>query len=319
MLLQIEHDLRFHYDDWVRESFLELRMEPITTPHQGVRSFHLAVGPPTGVERYLDWNGNFVHHFGITDYHDRIEVRARALVETRPPGARLEAATERPDRRARLGPLLDFVTLGGPVQRSERLEALASELAVPPDAPLGEQVHSIGRLVRERLEYRPGVTHFASTTDHVLEQAAGVCQDFAHVALGLLRLRGIPSRYVSGYLHDEGRDAPSQSHAWIQVCSQASDWLGFDPTHDREPDERYVEVATGRHYDDVPPNRGLYRGGARESLEAAVRSSRASHEDNAALQQRIPRIEVPVFREVPLGSGSAAPVTEEQAAAAGQQ
>lgn len=319
MLLQVEHDLRFRYDDWVRESFLELRMEPGNTPHQTVRSFFLAVAPPTRVERYLDWNESRVHYLGITDYHDRIEVQARSLVDTHPVAPGLETAGEPPLDAARLGPLLDFASLGGPVRGSERLDLLAAELRLPSDAPLRDQVRAVGTLVYGRLEYRPGVTHYASTTDHALEERAGVCQDFAHVMLALLRLRRIACRYVSGYLHVGGEGEPAQSHAWVEVLGEAGCWLGFDPTHDRPPDERYVSVATGRHYDDVPPNRGVYRGAARETLEAEVRTSAAAPEDSVALQQRIERVEVPVYRDVPVRPALPRLASEEQAPEAAQQ
>ena len=84
MLIEIEHELRFEYDAFIHESFMELRVEPLTDPGQSLRSFYLAVGPPTHVARYSDWNGNLVHHFGVTDYHDRIEVLVRSAIDTHP-------------------------------------------------------------------------------------------------------------------------------------------------------------------------------------------------------------------------------------------
>jgi transglutaminase-like putative cysteine protease len=130
-------------------------------------------------------------------------------------------------------------------------------------ASIGEQAAALGTHLHDTFDYQQNVTRFDSTTDDSLKLGKGVCQDFAHLMLGFLRLRGIPCRYVSGYLHVERTSkTPSQSHAWIEFWTPAAGWVAFDPTHNQSPDERYVVVGHGHSYDDVPPNRGIYRGGA---------------------------------------------------------
>ncbi len=298
MFLDVEHRMRFEYDAFIHQSWLELRVEPRSSASQTVHSFYLAVGPPTEVSRYFDWNANVVHHFGIPDYHDRIEVMARSLVEVHPLEVDLGSLRE-PAARA-LGSLLDFTLFGGPVQRSPALEELDREAAAPATAPLGEQIAAIGKLLRKRFLYRTGVTDYRSTSDHILEQGSGVCQDFAHLMLALLRLRGLPCRYVSGYLHVAPKDGePSQSHAWVEIHAGERGWIPFDPTHESVPGERYVSTARGRHYDDVPPNRGIYRGNALESLVTEVRTRPAERRDVAGLHELIGEIDVPVYRELP--------------------
>lgn len=314
MLLDVTHRLRFSYDDYIRESWMELRIQPRQLPHQRIHSFYLAVGPPAPVARYLDWSGNFVHHFGVVDFHDRIEVLARSVVEVgdaRPP---LTALREAPATDP--GPLVDLTLFGGPVVRSSAVEALDRTIPTPADAPLGEQVAAMGSVLRDRFRYQPGVTDYQSTSDHFFEHGAGVCQDFAHALLALLRLRRIPCRYVSGYLHVErGGREPSQSHAWVEVHGREG-WAAFDPTHDRVPDGRYVVVAYGRHYDDVPPNRGIYRGKANEHLEAEVHTAPTQPRDLLGLHEQIESLEVPVYRDLPtLPSPARSPEQRE----AGQQ
>jgi len=313
-LLDVEHRLGFEYDDFIRESWLELRVEPRSTAHQTVHSFYLAVGPFTSVERYVDWNDNFVHHFGVADYHERIDVVTRSLVNVhrqRPPLESLAAPPAPPE-----GELLDFVGFGGPVVRSERLEALHDSVPVPASAPLGHQVEALGRALLDRVRYVPGVTSYLSDTDHALAEGSGVCQDFAHLMLGLLRLRGVPCRYVSGYLHvdKEQSDEPSQSHAWVEIHAAEHGWVAFDPTHAHPPDDAYVTVGHGRHYDDTPPNRGLYRGRAQETLRAEVHTRRSSRRGVVGLHEQVEAIDVPVYREVP-----AAPREPGATAAAGPQ
>ena len=177
---------------------------------------------------------------------------------------------------------------------------ILSEIGVPATAPLGEQVLALGAYIAKRFEYRKNVTTYSSTTEDFLKIGGGVCQDFAHLMLGLLRLRGIPCRYVSGYLHVERKKKePSQSHAWVELHAPSVGWVPFDPTHNRAVDERYVVVGHGRHYDDVPPNKGIYRGIARETLKAEVITEVVPPNSIATLREEIRHIDLPVFREVP--------------------
>ena len=300
MFIEIEHRLSLTYDAFIRESFLELRMQPKTTPHQALSSFVLAVGPPTKVSRYRDWNGNVVHHFTIVNFHDRIQVSARSLVGTGPKAAALGAGADRAPFPELPYPLLDFMDLGGPIRDGAALRTLSEGVAIAPGATLGEQVAALGHHIREHFVYRKNITRYDSTTDDFLRLGAGVCQDFTHLMLGLLRLRGIPCRYVSGYLHvPPGDGEPAQSHAWVEFYSPTAGWIPFDPTHDREIDERYVIVAHGRHYDDVPPNKGIYRGNAVETLETQVFTRPAGQKAISALYEEMEHIDLPVFPEIP--------------------
>lgn len=301
MLLRIEHRFAFSYDSYISESFLELRVQPKPTPSQTVRTFRLEVGPATRVFRYRDWNDNLAHHFTITKFHDRIEVVSRAIVETHPVSLSLDALATAPGADGRAWPLRDFLQLDGPIRLTPGLREVHRAMEAPKTAPVREQVQALAALLQRDFVYRQDVTRYDSTTEDFLKLRAGVCQDFAHLALALLRLRGIPSRYVSGYLHVERTPdgPPAQSHAWIEVYAPSLGWVPFDPTHGIVPDERYVVVGHGRHYDDVPPNRGIYRGGARESLAAAVYTDVVRVRSGTAFQEETASIDLPVFAEVP--------------------
>jgi transglutaminase-like putative cysteine protease len=320
MFLDVQHHLWLEYDDFIRESFIELRLQPKATLTQSVASFVLAAGPPTKISRYRDWNDNVVHHFAVTQYHDRLEVQSRSLVETRPPLFRLDAIEDAMPLGALPHFIQDWLFLEGPVHKTPRLEDFAAGVDVPEHAPLGEQVQRLSGAIAGAFEYRKNVTRYDSTTDHFLELRAGVCQDFTHLMLALLRLRGIPCRYVSGYLHVE-RSAvePSQSHAWIEFHSPSAGWVAFDPTHNREIDERYVVVAQGRHYDDVPPNKGIYRGNARETLRAEVRTELTAGKGIVDLHEEIRQIDLPVFHEAPEHRGVERLITRAEEAAIKQQ
>jgi transglutaminase-like putative cysteine protease len=300
MFLDVQHHLWLEYDEFIRESFIELRLQPKTTQTQTVASFVLAAGPPTRISRYRDWNDNVVHHFAVTQYHDRLEVQSRSLVETRRPLFALAAIEDAGPLGGLSHDLQDWLFVDGPLTHTPRLEQFAAEVDVSTRAPLGEQVRRLSAVIAGAFTYRKNVTRYDSTTEEFLELRAGVCQDFTHLMLALLRLRGIPCRYVSGYLHVE-RSAvePAQSHAWIEFYSPRAGWVPFDPTHDREIDERYVVVAHGRHYDDVPPNKGIYRGNARETLRAEVRTQVTASKGVVDLHEEIRQIDLPVFQEPP--------------------
>jgi transglutaminase-like putative cysteine protease len=318
--LDVEHRLRLDYDAAIREAFVELRLQPKPTPHQTVASFVLAVGPPTAVHRYRDWNDNVVHHLSLTRVHDRIEVSSRSLVETHPDAPVLASLDEPAGAAGPSWELYDFLQLDGPLVESRRLASFLRSLDAPRAQPLGRHVALLGEALHGRFRYRKDVTRYDSTTDDFLDGGAGVCQDFAHLMLALLRLRRVPCRYVSGYLHVEPKPGETaQSHAWVEFHSAAHGWVPFDPTHNREIDERYVVVAHGRHYDDVPPNRGIYRGSARETMSAEVKTTIASRKPVSVLHEEIRHIELPVFRELTARPVEWIPSAAEEAAAQQQQ
>ena len=300
MILSVEHRLAFEYDSFISESFLELRVQPKTSSHQTVNTFSLAVGPPTRVYRYADWHENVVHHFNVTRYHKRIEVVSRSLVTTHRDAPALGIAVDPMPLADPPYHLRDFLQWEGPVRLTPALRKFQEGLSLPYGARLGDHVRAAGAQIHRGFTYQKDVTRYDSTTEDFLKLGAGVCQDFTHLMLGTLRLMGIPCRYVSGYLHVTPKhDSPSQSHAWIEFWSPTSGWVPFDPTHDREIYEHYVVVGHGRSYDDVPPNKGIYRGNAREALGAEVTTTVAAERTSPALQESVEAIDLPVFKEVP--------------------
>jgi transglutaminase-like putative cysteine protease len=252
------------------------------------------------VHRFLDWNDNVTHHFTITRFHDRIEASSRSVVSTHPAAPPLAAITDPVGGGDLPYPLLDFVSFGGPVQLTPALRAAHKAAPPPRAATLGEHVLALSRHLASRFEYQKDVTKYDSTTEDFLKIGAGVCQDFTHLTLGLLRLSQIPCRYVSGYLHVERRRREaSQSHAWIEFWSPSHGWIPFDPTHDRAVDERYVVVGHGRNYDDVPPSKGIYRGVAQEALRAEVHTQPSTAKALPQLTSETRPIPLQTFREAP--------------------
>jgi transglutaminase-like putative cysteine protease len=151
----------------------------------------------------------------------------------------------------------------------------------------------VAELIPDRFEYRQGATYVDSTVADLLDGGAGVCQDFVHLGLGLLRRQGIAARYVSGYLFAAPADGGEESvevdtHAWLEALLPVPEggepvWVGADPTNRGLAGEHHVKIGHGRHYSDVPPIKGVYRGAARADLTASVTMTRLGGVDPAAI------------------------------------
>ncbi len=282
MHFAIRYLTEYRYREPVTDNLNALRVKPATTQHQRVDDFGVRVDPESRLHQHLDYYGTTVIEFGISKPHEQLAIDVRARVATTPPGAPPETDWQPAETR-------EYATHAGEyrlVFGEEPDNGVVDELvglsrAATPAATLV----SVAELIPERFEYRPGVTYVGSTVEDLLEAGAGVCQDFAHLALVLLRRHGLAARYVSGYLFappadDETADsAEVDTHAWVEALIPAPDgaepvWVAADPTNRGLAGERHVKIGHGRHYSDVPPVKGVYRGGATAELDASVRMTR---------------------------------------------
>jgi transglutaminase-like putative cysteine protease len=270
VFLFIKHLTELSYTAPISETVMELRMTPKSTQHQVLRGQRIDVAPRATPFEHLDWLGNRVHQFSIVPAHDRIYILARSAVETEPKLPELGAVTDavgppRGDPR-----LLDFCRFTPLVADCDALGELAGALGLPQAPNAGALVERILRGLRDHVTYRKGVTTSATALPEVLRHQAGVCQDLAHVAVGLCRRSGLAARYVSGYFYKSEGASELESHAWCEVHVPSVGWLGLDPTHRVLSGEGHVATAVGRDFSDVAPNRGVYRGDATEKLSVKV-------------------------------------------------
>jgi transglutaminase-like putative cysteine protease len=281
MHFAIRYLTEYRYAEPVTDNLNALRVKPATTTHQRVDDFGVRVEPETRLHQHLDYYGTTVIEFGISKPHEQLAIDVRARVVTTPPPAPPETGWEPVEER-------DYTASGGEYRLpfgSDPDVAVIDELvgetrAATPAATLA----AVAELIPERFEYRPGVTYVGSTVNDLLDARAGVCQDFAHLALVLLRRQGLAARYVSGYLFaprdsDSGDSAEVDTHAWIEALLPTADggepvWVAADPTNRALAGERHVKIGHGRHYSDVPPIKGVFRGSAAAELDASVRMTR---------------------------------------------
>ena len=280
MRFRIVYATAYKYSKAVRDNLNVLRLKPATTPHQTVDDFSLRVDPEARLHQYRDYFGAEVIEFGVTEPHRRLSIEARMHVTTReqpvdPDGA--WAAIAEPSYRAAAGEQLFQTEI--PPEDGRIAKLLAAARGATPLAT----AHTITELIPDRFDYRSGSTFVGSTVSDLLDGGAGVCQDFVHLGLMLMRELGIGARYVSGYLFaapkDGGRDSVEvQTHAWLETLLTDTDgkmrWIGFDPTNRARAGEAYVKIGHGRSYQDVAPIRGVYRGPAISELSAAVQMTR---------------------------------------------
>jgi len=225
--------------------------------------------------------------------HKDIRIVATSVVETERMTTMPEALPDTwPMRRVEDYRIWDYQQFAGPVIDSPALADLARELYARPGIRIGELGQRMIRLINMKFDYTKGVTNAASPVTEVLELRKGVCQDFAHLMIALARSMQIPARYVSGLLHPDDTDRErfrgyTQSHAWCELYFPSFGWIGFDPTNSCVAGENYVKVAVGRDYRDIPPNKGVYRGQASESMNVTVQSERLDSIPSDLFPERI--------------------------------
>jgi len=280
MLLEIRHLTQYRYDAPVRESVMELWVQPQKSASQRLISFELELDPAAQLFSYVDAFGNAVYHFDAPQPHEQLAIRSHALVETEPaevlPDALDRGEWDRLKSEFVRGEQFDFLRPHGYAITTPALEAFSRKhkLGALRRADPLSAARGLCRAIYEGLEYEAGVTRADSPIDEALEAGRGVCQDFAHIMLAICRGWGLPARYVSGYLFTDAkggdRSDPDATHAWVEVFLPSLRWVGFDPTNNTHAGERHVTVAIGRDYDDVPPSRGVFKGGAESELAVAV-------------------------------------------------
>jgi transglutaminase-like putative cysteine protease len=256
----------------VGSSYNEARVTPLTTDRQLVVEASVAVSPPAPTLRYWDYWGTMVDAFDVHEPHSELAVTGRSVVETSPREPRVTVGWDEALAPGVTDRLAEWLAPTVYVPRADEFAAAAADIAGQGTDPASACQDTVD-WVRERLQYGKGATTVATTAEEALRAGAGVCQDFTHLMLGVVRAMGIPARYVSGYMFpspetDVGEDVAGESHAWVEVWT--GDWYPPDPTHGVPVGERHVVVARGRDYGDVPPLKGIYRGAAAEALEVTV-------------------------------------------------
>ncbi len=296
MDLDVMHETRYVYASDVSLAQHLAHLKPLQDEHQQLLDFSLAISP-TPDHRVDSWDeaGNAQCHFSLAQPHDQLTVRATSRVrlaarfgalrpEQSPPWDAL-AASLRYVAQAPLQPAVEYAMPSPFVPRLPELREYALP-SFPPGRPVAEGALSLMHRLFQDFKYESRSTEIETPLSRAFAQKRGVCQDFAHLMAGCLRMLGLPARYVSGYLLTRAADSgealigADASHAWVQVwCPETpgvpqtgpgGGWLALDPTNDIVPATSHVRLAVGRDFGDVTPLRGVIRGGGRHTLTVGV-------------------------------------------------
>jgi len=290
----IRHLTRFRYSRAISESIMETRMHPRSDSNQHCLTFSLSVSPRCRVFSYRDHLGNNVQHFDIPGEHTQLVIIAESVVEQQAlpdvPSFLSPDAWGALDEMIDSGDYWEMLLPSTFAVETPALTLLASQLGVTRrDDPL-MLVHELNQRLFDYFEYVPRHTRVDSPIDEAIVSGKGVCQDFAHTMIALLRHVRIPARYVSGYLYrsreDHDRSTPDATHAWVDVLLPHLGWVGFDPTNNLIAHHRHIRTAVGRDYSDVPPTHGIFRGSADSELYVAVHVE--ASEQPPALDRKLP-------------------------------
>ncbi|MGH9493616.1 MAG: transglutaminase family protein [Candidatus Sulfotelmatobacter sp.] len=283
MIYNVRHTTTFRYEPAVRESVMEVRLQPRSNGDQRCLSFSLDVEPAATVMQYSDFIGNTVHHFDIAGSHSQVKVTAQSAVEVEsapPPQPANSSDWSDLDALVANGDYWEMLLSSHFVHSSPILGGLAKELRCERrDNPLA-LLAELNEAIYKQFSYVKQSTKVDSPIEEALAARQGVCQDFAHIMIALVRPLGIPCRYVSGYMFhrdekEKDRSIEGASHAWVEALIPRLGWVAFDPTNNLVGADRHIRVAIGRDYADVPPTRGVYKGEAESELSVAVTVSSA--------------------------------------------
>ncbi|MBC2601934.1 transglutaminase family protein [Puniceicoccus vermicola] len=285
MRFSVSHKTFYKYAQPASESVAELRLCPMSGPCQIVQSRKLLVEPEVPVGSFEDYWGNSVEYFAIPFRHTTLKIASSSMVETSPQESveYCEDVTVAEARQIIARSSLKAIDY----RRPTRLVPVGKVLRclnrrfISSNAYIIETALSLNEWIYKNFEYVPGATDVSTPLEKVLEMRKGVCQDFAHVMLSILRTGGIPARYVSGYIEHVDPTQPNSelvgaaaSHAWVEINLPGDRWWGLDPTNNQVVGERHIKVAAGRDYHDVAPFRGTFRGVTQQNLDVAVEIKR---------------------------------------------
>jgi len=270
---RIVHTTGYAYPSPVTASYNEARLTPRSNTRQNVILNRVETLPATRSYRYVDYWGTAVTAFDLHAPHTDLTVTSSSVVETEraePPVP--EATWSDLQSEAVMDRFDELLRPTGHTPATKRVTSVGKKIAKS-HGP-AEAVVAAADWVRGELDYLPGTTSVHSSG---LDEGRGVCQDFVHLSLMLLRSMGIPARYVSGYLHPKrhavvGETVDGRSHAWIEAWTGG--WWNYDPTNNTQITEQYVSMGAGRDYTDVSPLKGIYSGQGATDLEVVVEITR---------------------------------------------
>ena len=273
-VFKIVHLTKYHYNHPIKESINEIRLFPHHFENQEVLQYQLLITHNPDVDISEDYYGNRVGNFNVLDTHTEMIIESRMLVRVnhslKIPEIDATSVEDIQAQKEKSIMLLRLCYLDD-IQKQNEIEAILKKIKIE-DKSIIEIAQQCNAYVYDNFIYTKGITNIETTVDEILELKKGVCQDFAHILLQLLRTAGIPSRYVSGYIcpNESGLRGEGATHAWIEIYTPKQGWLGLDPTNNIWTMDNHVRLSVGRNFSDCTPIKGTFKGLARQTLSVCV-------------------------------------------------
>jgi len=281
MDFEITHSTLYTYGQPAAEAYGEARLTPPDLPTQQLISHEITIDPETTASRYIDHFGNAVDFFSLPYRHHKLSVVNRIVVRTQAPvlpmeNLELSVQETRQIFSSALPAIFEYLQ-PTPIVEIGNTAVQWARKYLAGGTSLYEGLDNLNNAIFSHFIYKKGATDFSTTLAEVWKGGKGVCQDFAHVALSVLRTAGLPSRYVCGYIEtDPPKDGTKKligaiaTHAWVEVLVPGMRWVALDPTNKQWINERYVTVSYGRDASDASPLRGTFKGSGGQKMTVKV-------------------------------------------------
>lgn len=273
-LFKIVHITKYQYNYPIKESINEIRLFPHHFENQEVLQYQILISHNPEVDISEDYYGNRVGNFNVLDAHNEMTIESRMLVRVnhslKIPEIDSTSVKDIEEEKQKSIMLLRLCYLDE-IEKQNEIEAILKKIKIE-NKSIIEIAQQCNHYVFENFTYTKGITNIETTVDEILAHKKGVCQDFAHILLQLLRTAGIPSRYVSGYIcpNKSGLRGEGATHAWVEIYTPNQGWLGLDPTNNIWTMDNHVRLSVGRNFGDCTPIKGTFKGLARQTLSVCV-------------------------------------------------
>jgi transglutaminase-like putative cysteine protease len=271
---RIQHITKYKYDRPVKESVSQIKIFPIEDVNQQLVSFDLQISGNPFVDMSKDYFGNKVGDFSLLPPHNELNIDSRFVVHTNDnwnEPADIDTTLAEVVRAAEKDIQLIWLSEPERIESQPIIEQLLFETDIA-HKPVVEIAKACCNYLYKNFQYKKGITTVETTIDEILEHKSGVCQDFAHVLLQMLRTVGIPARYVSGYVcpNKSGMRGEGATHAWVEYFLPNSGWVGLDPTNNVFAGPYHIRLAVGKNFGDCTPVKGAFKGLAHQTLSVFV-------------------------------------------------
>jgi len=273
-IFKIVHITKYQYNWPIKESINEIRLFPHNFENQDVLQYELHITNNPDVEISKDYYGNRVGNFNNLEAHSEMTIESRMSVRVnhslKIPEIDLTTVADLEIEKQK-SVLLLRLSYPETIQKQNKINAILKKIDCS-DKPIIEIAQKCNQYIYENFTYTKGITNIETTVDEILAMKKGVCQDFAHVLLQLLRTVGIPSRYVSGYIcpNESGLRGEGATHAWVEIYTPTQGWLGLDPTNNIWTMDNHIRLSVGKNFYDCTPVKGTFKGLARQTLSVSV-------------------------------------------------